>query len=160
MNRIKPYEIKEIYSGHYFMILDMLDIYDVLKIISNDYRYLWFYDMEAYSVNWDKVDITHYDNPLKDIWIRNMSFECIVETFRINEVLNMLNCGISLVQLNELPPPYIRMSKTTMSEQTKYEQLSKLGYLFNLYIPRPSDYGWIICSSLEYMQKIVEILTD
>ena len=116
--------------------------------------------MEAYSVNWDKVDITHYDNPLKDIWIRNMSFECLVETFRINEVLNMLNCGISLVQLNELPPPYIRMSKTTMSEQTKYEQLSKLGYLFNLYIPRPSDYGWIICSSLEYMQKIVEILTD
>ena len=55
-----------------------------------------------------------------------MSFECIVETFRINEVLNMLNCGISLVQLNELPPPYIRMSKTTMSEQTKYEQLSKV----------------------------------
>ena len=134
--------------------------YDVLKIISNEYKYLWFYDMEAYSVNWNKVDITYYDNPLKDIWIRNASFECLVETFRINEILNMFNCGISLVQLNELPPPYMRMSNTTMSEKTKYNQLSKLEYLFNLHIPRPSDYGWIICSNLEYMKKTVKILTE
>ena len=47
MNTIKPYEIKEIYTGHYFMVLDMLDVSDFLKIISDEYKYLWFFNKSA-----------------------------------------------------------------------------------------------------------------
>ena len=159
MNKINPYVIKEIFPGHYYMMLDMLDTSDVLKIISDDYRYLWFYDVETNPVRWKKVNITCYDKPLNDTWIRNVNLECIVETTHVKDVLYQFDCGVSLVQLNELPPPYMRMSKTTMSEKTKYDQLRKLGYLLSLHIPRPSDYGWIICSSLDYLQKIIKILT-
>lgn len=160
MNKIKLYEIKEIYPGHYFMMLDMLDISDVLKIISNEYKYIWLYEMKACSAIWNKVNVDICTHPLKDTWIRNVNFECLVETTHIKDMINNLDYGISLIQLNELPPPYLRMDKTTMSEKTKYDQLTKLGYLFNLHIPHPSDYGWIICSDFEYMREIVEMLTD
>lgn len=160
MNTIKPYEIKEIYPGHHFMMLDILDVSDVLKIISDDYKYLWFYNMEAYHVKWGKANIMFSDDLLNDTLIRNVNFECLLETSRIKNILNKLNCSISLVQLNEVPPSYMKMSKTTMSEKTKYDQLNKLGYLFNLYIPRPADYGWIISPNPEYLQKIVKIFAD
>lgn len=160
MNRIELYKIKEIYPGHYFMMLDMLDISDVLKIVSNNYRYVWFYNLETYSVKWSKLNATICDKTVKDMWIRNVNFECVVETSRAKDVLNNLNNGISIVQLNELPPPYVRMDKITMSEKTKYNLLSKLGYLFNLHIPHPSDYGWIISSNLDYMRELVRVLTN
>lgn len=160
MNTIKLYEIKEIYTGHHFMMLDMLDVSDVLKIISNDYKYLWFYNMEAYPIIWNKANIAFSDNLLNGMLVRNVNFECLLETSRIKDVLDKFNCSISLVQLNEVPPPYMKMNKTTMSEKTKYDQLSKLGYLFNLYIPQPSDYGWIISPNPEFLRKIAKILAD
>lgn len=160
MNTIKLYEIKEIYPGHHFMMLDMLDRSDILKIISDDYKYLWFYNIELYPVKWDKANTTFFDDLLNDMLIRTVNFECLLETSRIKNILNKLTCSISLVQLNEVPPPYMKMSTTTMSEKTKYDQLNKLGYLFNLYIPWPADYGWIISPNPEYLQKIVKILAD
>ena len=36
MSSIHPYEIKEIYSGQYHMMLDFPDVRDILKIISTD----------------------------------------------------------------------------------------------------------------------------
>ena len=86
--------------------------------------------------------------------------ECIIETKHLEDFLNTIDCGISLVQLNELPPPYLKMLNTTMSEKTKFQQLSNLGYLFNIVIPRPSDYGWMICSDIEYLQKIIDRLKE
>lgn len=160
MNKIQIYEIKEIYPGHYFMMLDMLDISDILKIVSYDYKYLWFYDLNTYSVVWNKVNNTFPGISLSNMWLRNVSMECLIETKNIKDLLNNIDCSISLVQLNELPPPYMKMNNTTMSEKTKYEQLNKLGYLFNVFIPKPSDYGWIICSDLEYLQKISERLKE
>ena len=39
-NNIQPYNIKEIFPGHFHMILDFLEIKDVLEIISPDYKYI------------------------------------------------------------------------------------------------------------------------
>lgn len=160
MNRIQPYEIKEIYPGHYYMLLDMLDTSDILKIVSHDYKYLWFYDLNTYSVIWNKVNDAYPDVAPYNMWLRNVRMECIIETKHLEDFLNTIDCGISLVQLNELPPPYLKMLNTTMSEKTKFQQLSNLGYLFNIVIPRPSDYGWMICSDIEYLQKIIDRLKE
>lgn len=136
MNRIQPYEIKEIYPGHYYMLLDMLDTSDILKIVSHDYKYLWFYDLNTYSVIWNKVNDAYPDVAPYNMWLRNVRMECIIETKHLEDFLNNL-----------------KMLNTTMSEKTKFQQLSNLGYLFNIVIPRPSDYGWMICSDIEYLQK-------
>lgn len=143
MNRIQPYEIKEIYPGHYYMLLDMLDTSDILKIVSHDYKYLWFYDLNTYSVIWNKVNDAYPDVAPYNMWLRNVRMECIIETRHLEDFLNNL-----------------KMLNTTMSEKTKFQQLSNLGYLFNIVIPRPSDYGWMICSDIEYLQKIIDRLKE
>lgn len=160
MIKMQPYEIKEIYPGHYYMLLDMLDTSDILKIVSSDYKYLWFYDVNRCSTVWNKMNDGLPGVSTNDMWIRNVNLECLIETKDINDFLNTLHSCISLVQLNEFPPTYLKMSNTSMSEKTKYDLLSKLGYLFNVFIPRPSDYGWIICSDIEYLRKIADTLKD
>lgn len=153
-NNIQPYNIKEIFPGHFHMILDFLEIKDVLEIISPDYKYIWFYDIKACSVKWNKVDCTLFDKHVDDIMVRNASFECLVDTERIDEILPNLEYGVSLVQLNKIPPHYVRMENKTMSAKTKYDLLREIDYLFELYIPKASDYGWIICSDFCYLQKL------
>lgn len=158
MIKMQPYEIKEIYPGHYYMLLDMLDTSDVLKVVSPDYKYLWFYDVNRCSVVWNKMNDVLPSASVNNMWIRNVNLECLIETKDINDFLQNHQGCISLVQLNEFPPTYLKMGGTSMSEKTKYDLLGKSGYLFNVFIPRPSDYGWIICSDIEYLRKISDIL--
>ena len=132
MNRIaiKPYEIKELYPGHFFMRLDMLDLSDIFKFVSSEYEYLWFYNMIAYRSVWGKPDSSVFSLSNNDIWIRDLRFECIVRAEQLNMILNDLNSSLFLVQLNQLPPSYLRMNNNKMDDRTKYDILNKLDYLF------------------------------
>ena len=105
MSSIHPYEIKEIYPGQYHMMLDFPDVGDILKIISTEYNYIWFYDCTSCCVNWQKVDSVSFETPLKDILIRNVHFECIIEKERIQEIEPYMKGGFHMVQLNKLPAP-------------------------------------------------------
>lgn len=157
MSSIHPYEIKEIYPGQYHMMLDFPDVEDILKIISTEYNYIWFYDCTSCCVNWHKVDSVSFETPLKDILIRNVHFECIIETERIQEIEPYMKGGFHMVQLNKLPPPYLRMDSKQIDDRTKHEMLSKLEYILHVFIPG-NDYGWIVSPDLEYLKGIAEKL--
>lgn len=153
MSHIHTYEIKEIYPGQYHMMLDFLDVSDICKCISPEYNYIWFYDCSSCRVNWHKVDSISFETTIKDVFVRNVNFECIIETMRISELYPYMRSGYHMIQLNKLPPPYLRMDSGQIDERTKYKILTDLEYKLHIFIPG-NDYGWIVSPDLEYLKSI------
>lgn len=149
--------IKEIFSGHFQIILDFATI-DFLKFaLSDEYKYVWVYSHNTNnSLEWDYYNLPLYNN--KDnykVIARQIKFDFIMETVDFKDVLPNLGPGISLCQLNTLPKYYLDLNR--IKGKARYDLLQKeCDYLFDIDIPSATDYGTLVSSKQHYLQSVLD----
>ena len=149
--------IKEIYPGHFQIILDFATI-DFLKfVISDHYKYVWIYSYETR----DFFEWKHYSLPLfnnkknHEVLACNISFDLILETKVFKAILADMGPGIMMAQFNDLPKYYLRPA--TVKGKTRYDLLLKeCDYLFEIDIPSATDFGTIVSSNREFLQALLD----
>lgn len=151
--------IKEIYRGHYQIILDFATNAFLNHVIDERYKYVW--------VNNHKVshyhEWKHHQLPLSgtgtaqsiNVLARGINFDFVVPTIEFEALLPNLGARITLVQLNELPPYYLDNER--VKGKTRYDLLKKeCDYLFEIDIPSATDYGTLISADKDWLQGLLD----
>jgi hypothetical protein len=149
--------IKEIYPGHFQIILDFATVKILNYVLSNDYKYVWVYDHETTeSLEWGKYNLPIFSNKkYHSIMARQISFSYILPINDFREILPEVGPGITLAQVNQMPAHYLNPS--TIKGKTRYDLLLKeCDYLFEIDIPSATDYGTLISSNKNYLQSIID----
>lgn len=90
-----------------------------------------------------------------DLLARRIKFDFVVPTNEFKALLPSLGSGITLVQLNELPPYYL--DSESLKGKTRYDLLKKeCDYLFEIDIPSATDYGTLISSDKAWLQSLLD----
>ena len=149
--------IKEIYSGHFQIILDFATI-DFLKFaLSDDYQFVWVYNHETKnSLDWNSYELPLFDNKTyRTVKARRIQFSYALATQEFKELLPHLGPGINLTQVNRLPAYYL--DPANIKGKTRYDLLLKeCDYLFEIDIPSATDYGTLVSSNRNYLQSLLD----
>ncbi|MVN23557.1 hypothetical protein [Mucilaginibacter arboris] len=149
--------LKEIYDGHYQIILDFATNDFIKFALSDEYKYVWVYSHETKnSLNWNTYELPlSSDQQNYKMLARNISFDFIMPTNDFKTILPIIGPGITLTQLNVLPKYYLR--PVTIKGKTRYDLLlNECDYLFEIDIPSATDYGTIRSSDRDYLQSLLE----
>jgi hypothetical protein len=149
--------IKEIYPGHFQIILDFASNKFINHILSDDYKYCWVYNCETQgSGEWQNYQLPILDNiHLESVIARNISFSFILPTSEFRKLLPKLRNGIAMAQVNILPKYYLDPSR--IKWRTRYDLLKKeCDYLFEIDLPAAIDYGTIRSSNRDYLQSLLD----
>jgi hypothetical protein len=149
--------IKEIFPGHFQIILDFATV-DFLKYaLSDAYQYVWVYRHETNdSMEWNSYELPLFNNAdYHKIIARHIEFSFAVTTDEFKKLLPSVGPGIGLTQINKLPKHYLDPRRIT--GKTRYDLLLKdCDYLFEIDIPSPTDYGTIVSSNSDYLQLLLD----
>jgi hypothetical protein len=149
--------INEIYPGHFQIILDFATTRFLHFVLRDDYAFVWVHNhnlKESYT--WNKYELSVFENygNLK-VLARNLSFDFIMPTDEFKNYLSKLEPGITLVQLNNLPKPYLDPSR--IKGKTRYDLLLKeCDYLFEIDLPNATDYGTMVSSNKQYLESLLD----
>ena len=157
--------IKEIFPGHYQIILDFASNKFLEHAIDDSYKYVWVYEhslsFHPNSIKDENNDTwNNYSLPLFsgkqnfNLIARHISFDFVLPTAEFKKLLPQFPQGIFAVQLNNLPEHYL--NSKTMKDKTFYDLLKKeCDYLFEFRVRNVIDYGTIISSNKEYLEKLL-----
>jgi hypothetical protein len=147
--------IKEIYPGHFQIILDFATTQFLKFSLSDDYKYVWVCDHVVSNEQWEDHNLPLFDNKAHyKLQARNIKFEFVMPTRDFKEIMPNIGTGISLIQLNILPKHYLRTENIT--GKIRYDILkNECDYLFEIDIPSATDYGTIVSSKLEYLESLL-----
>ena len=149
--------IKEIYTGHYQIILDFATV-DFLKFVLTDqYKYVWVYAHETKnSLDWNTYDLPLFNNhDSYKVLARHITFDYVMLTNDFKAILSKVGPGITLTQLNELPKYYL--NPATIKGKTRYDLLLKeCDYLFEIDIPSATDYGTLVSCNRDFLQSLLD----
>lgn len=148
--------IREIFKGHYQVILDFPDVADIGKILSLEYQYIWGFSHTEHRTNW--VDYNHslFERELSDCKVkaRNMHMEYLIETPEFLKLVPFINQSLRIIQTNHIPPYYLNI--TNIKGKAKYDMLKdSLDYLFELELPGAADYAPIVSPSLDFLEDLL-----
>ncbi len=149
--------IKEIYPGHFQIILDFATV-DFLKfVLSDNYKYVWVYSHQTKnSSDWDTYDLPLFDSKEHyKVLARQIKFDFVMPTNDFKAILPKVGPGITLTQLNSLPKYYL--NHVTVTGKTRYDLLSKeCDYLLEIDIPSATDYGTLVSCNKQYLQALLD----
>ena len=150
--------IKEIYKGHYQVILDFPTSKDLLKILDPSYKYVWGFNHNENSIEWSEYKHTIFDRPNKSSFVvRNINMEYLIETSSFLELIPFIHQSVKLIQTNIIPPSYLNL--TRLEGKGRYDLLkNKVDYLFEIDMPGSSDYTPIVSPNLAFLEKLIENL--
>jgi hypothetical protein len=154
---IETNKIKEIYKGHYQVILDFPSPSDLTKIIDTSYKYVWCIEHNENSVEWEKYDYHLYGKNIKSdtVFARNIEMEYLMETSDFLQLIPEIHQTVKIMQTNIIPPYYLNLKQ--LSGKGKYDLLkNKIDYLFELEMPGAIDYTPIISSQVKFLEKVIE----
>ena len=149
--------IKEVYKGHFQVILDFPTPNDLDKIISEEYKYVWCIQHEENRTSWSNYDYTLFGKRMSGEFAqaRNIEMEFIVETTKFLELTPLINQTIKIIQTNVIPPSYLDIKR--VSGKGKYDLLkNKVDYLFELEMPGAIDYAPIVSPNIAYLQSVID----
>ena len=149
--------IKEIFPGHFQIILDFATIDFLNFAISDLYKYVWVYTHKVrHSLEWDSYSLPLLKNVNNEnILARNIVFDFCMKTEEFKEILPHLGPGIRLSQMNRLPTYYL--NPDSIVGKTRYDLLlNECDYLFEIDIPSATDYGTIVSSDRNYLQSLLD----
>jgi hypothetical protein len=148
--------IKEIYPGLFQIILDFATIAFLKHILSDSFKFVWVYSFKTKDcLDWKNYELPLIHNTkLNNVIARDISFSLVLPTNEFKEMLVSLGPGITLAQINKLPPDYLNPSK--ISGKTRYDLLQKeCDYLFEIDIPGATDYGILRSSNKDYLEYLL-----
>ena len=149
--------IKEIYPGHFQIILDFATEAILKFILSDNYNYVWVYSYDTKdSIEWNSYELPLLNNQeYYKVLARKINFDFIQPTKEFKNILDKFNRGINLVQLNKLPPYYL--NPDTIKGKKRYELLLKeCDYLFEIQIPSATDYGTLVSADKDFLQSLLD----
>lgn len=149
--------IKEIYAGHYQIVLDFATNAFLNYVLRDDYKYVWVYNHHLLnSLNWQECLLPLVDNENSyPVFARKLVFDFAMETKDFKQLLPKLHSGINLLQINLLPKYYLDLSQ--IQGKTRYDLLAKeCDYLYEIDIPSATDYGTLISSNREWLQSLID----
>ncbi|GAB2801146.1 hypothetical protein GCM10027275_54020 [Rhabdobacter roseus] len=149
--------LKEIYTGHFQIILDFATV-DFLKfVLLDEYKYVWVYSHKTKgSLEWKSYQLPLFDNEnYHQVLARHISFDFIVPTNDFRSLLPNIGPGITLIQLNELPKYYL--NPANIKGKSRYDLLLKeCDYLFEIDLPCATDYGTLVSSNRQFLQSLLD----
>ena len=152
---IEVNKIKEIYKGHYQVILDFPEPQDLLKIIEPTYKYIWGFEHSENSIEWAKYTHSIFGKPCKENFrVRNINMEYLVETNSFLELIPFIHDTVNLIQTNIIPPYFLNMDR--LKGKDRYDLLkSKIDYLFEINMPGAIDYTPIVSPNRTFLENVV-----
>lgn len=154
--------IKEIYPGHFYMLLDSASNKFLEYVLDDNYKYIWVSNHVVAKTNdykeiceWREYNLPLYNNhSYHNILARKITFEFAMPTPEFRGVLPNLPPGITLVQLNQLPKHYLQLDR--IEGKTRYELLTKeCDYLFSIYLPSATDYGELVSPNRDWLESLL-----
>jgi hypothetical protein len=152
-------KIKEIYKGHYQVILDFPSPNDLVKILDTSYKYVWGIEHNENLLEWKKYDYCLYGEKVKSdvVFTRNMEMEYLMETSDFLQLISNIHQTIRIIQTNVIPPYYMNLKQLT--GKGKYDLLkNKIDYLFELEMPGAIDYAPLISPNINFLENVVDRL--
>lgn len=149
--------IKEIYPGHFQIILDFASTKILPFLLSDNYQFVWVCNHNTLnSLEWKEYELLLFDNQHnRRVSARNISFDYVLPTPEFKELLPQLATGIYLMQINKLPPYYL--NPNTIKGKTRYDLfLKECDYLFEIDLPNATDYGTLISSNRDFLQSLLD----
>lgn len=155
---IEVNKVKEIYKGHYQMILDYPTVKFLPQLLVKDMQYVWVVDHIENSEDWKPYNYSLYDKQVDElemlIEVRDLRMDYIVETSDFLKLVPFINQSITLYQINKKPPRYLDLRR--FKGKGKYDLLSKeADYLFEVEIQSATDYAPIVSSSKQFLESLL-----
>ena len=149
-------KIREIYSGHYQVILDFPTPNDLKYILDGSYTYVWGVQHNELRSSWKEYNYSLFGQRDFEIgYARNIQMEFLIDTKSFLKLLPEIKQTIHLVQTNIIPPYYLDLNR--LDGNKKYALLKeKTDYLLEITIPGASDYAPLVSSNLSYLEMVVE----
>lgn len=158
---IEVNSIKEIFKGHFQVILDFPSPSDLGKILDKDYKYVWCVGHVENRSDWVDYDYYLYGKRLENGFAqpRNIRMDLLIETSKFIEFIPLIHQTIKLIQTNVIPPSFLDLDR--FSGKGRYDLLkNKIDYLFELELPGATDYAPIISPSENFLQSLIEKLSN
>lgn len=150
--------IEEIYNNHYYVLFELDNKQDILKLIDHTYKYVWIIDHSEFQAEWTATNNTLFSrrsDPSK-VMIRRDSMEILMETDYFYNLMKENKCeigGYHFIQTNIVPPHYLSLEK--FKGKKKYDMLTEhINYLFEVCIF--SDYTRIISSKKDVIEDFLK----
>ncbi|PKK36511.1 hypothetical protein BWI96_11695 [Siphonobacter sp. SORGH_AS_0500] len=148
--------IREIYPGHFQIIIDFATNAIIKHLIREDYSMVWVHHHQTFPyADWHSFELpVAKDSMNLTVKARQVNFDFILPTPEFLELLPTLDKGINLVQLNRLPPAYLDPQR--IQGKTRYDLLKReCDYLFELYIPSATDYGTLVSHERSWLESLL-----
>jgi hypothetical protein len=149
--------IQEIYPGHFRIVLNFASTKILSFVLSDEYEYVWVCNHSINnSLEWGEYMLPLFDNENYQLVLgRNISFDYVMTTHQFVENIHKLSNGIHLIQMNRLPKYYLDVSQ--IKGKILYDLLRKeCDYLFEIDVPGAVDYGTIVSSNRDFLQKLLD----
>jgi hypothetical protein len=156
---IETNKIKELYKGHYQVILDFPKPNELTKILDVSYKYVWGVEHQEVRTIWNNYDYLLFKQRSNDknIMVRNIEMEYLIETTDFLKLIPNIHQTIHIIQTNIIPPYYLNLKQ--LSGKGKFDLLkSKIDYLFELEMPGAIDYATLISPDIAFLGKVINNL--
>lgn len=151
-------KIKEIYPGHFYVLLDFPTLDLLGDILDESYKYVWVVNYGLQGCDWHKDSYHLFDESIKDAQIRNLKLDFIMNTSDFIKWIPCIKNNLHVLQTNKIPPYYLDLERIT--GKAKYDLLKKdVDYLFDINLPYSSissDYTEIISPNLSFLNALLE----
>jgi hypothetical protein len=149
-------KIKEIYKGHYFVLLDFPTTNDLFKILDSSYKYVWGIKHLELRTEWKDYDYYLFDKKNENIKVkaRNLTMEFLIETNDFLRIIPDIRQTIQIIQTNHIPQYYLDLNK--LEGKSKYDLLlQKVDYLFELELRGAIDYAPLVSPNIKFLEQVV-----
>lgn len=151
---LEIHKIKEIHPGVFWMLLDCPTSRFLSFILSDAYEFVWCHNHIVGDGSWEEYGLPLFQDKIPhDVLARRVVFDFIVPTERFKEILPHLDPSVHIIQLNKLPPYYLKPDK--IKAKTWYKLLDECDWLFEFDIPG-NDYGQISSPNEELLLGLLQ----
>ena len=153
-------KIIELYNGHFQLILNISDKFELYKIIDQNYKYVWLIEHIEDSVEWAEYHHSLYGVFDKNVKIqaRNIQLNLLLKTEDFIKYIPYINQTIKIIQTNTEPPYYLNMEQ--LHGKARFDLLKiKIDYLFEIEMPGASDFSVIVSPQKEYLESLLKIFS-
>lgn len=151
---IETGQIKEIYSGHFQLILDFPTPYILKDILDLSYKYVWGFNHVENPIEWSDTSFHLYGQDVGLIKTRNIYMEYLIETTSFLNLIPFIHRTVQIIQTNQLPPSYLNLK--LLQGKPRYDLLKeKVNYLFEIEIPGSLDYAPIISPNRDFLLHVL-----
>lgn len=148
--------IKEIYKGHYSLLLDFPTKDILYSLLNRSYKYVWGINYKWCGCGWNPFPFNLFDEKMPSLNVRNVQMDFLLETDDFIKLIPYIEGELHIVQINNIPPYYLDLNR--IKGKTKFDLLKRdTDYLFEMDLPSLPDYTEIMSPDVEFLRKVLSM---